>query len=169
MFLWFIQSTLGITLLLVRGIIPNGEFLQFLRNVLFHHPNQSSLSTTKPAKDLRLGSMYRRLSLPLATPCSTLPEPKARVGRKEHPSGFSQQFGTRYHPVPQIPMVYPMKICQNSLLMFVVFPHSMFARLPYFGETDQQTGWLVTADSGRGELDEWISLGNHAEWRNCEW
>jgi hypothetical protein len=40
---------------------------------------------------------------------------------------------------------------------------------PISGETDQQTGWLVTADSGRGELDEWISLGNHAEWRNCEW
>ena len=60
------------------------------------------------------------------------------------------------------PMVYPMKICQNSLLMFVVFPHSMFARLPYFWRnwsTSWLTGycWLWAGWAGRMDLT----------WKSC--
>ena len=48
------------------------------------------------------------------------------------------------------PMVYPMKICQNSLLMFVVFPHSMFARFALFLEKliNVLVDWLLLTVGG---------------------
>ena len=63
---------------------------------------------------------------------------------------------------PQNPMVYLMKICQNSLLMFVVFPHSMFARLPYFWR-NWSTNWLT------GYCWQWAGWAGRMDltWKSC--